>query len=69
MTKTPEVVMVMKPVDGGRACIGIIECPFCGETHYTTDIKCGERDVFCGTGSGNAQRHDGYSTLFVGRIL
>lgn len=39
-TKTqPSVILVMKPVDGGRAMIGMIECPHCGETHYTTNIN------------------------------
>jgi hypothetical protein len=67
----PEVLLVMKPVDGGRAVIGIFECPHCGETHYTTLIQCGERDVFCGT-AGNASptiRHDGWSTIIVSRII
>lgn len=45
----PKVVLVMKPVDGGRATIGILECPHCGETHYTTQIECGDRQVFCGS--------------------
>jgi hypothetical protein len=69
-TKThPSVMLVMKPVDGGRAMIGLIECPHCGETHYTTDIKCGERDIFCGTVGDGAQRPDGYSTVIVQRII
>ena len=61
-----KVVIVMKPVDGGRACIGLIDCPYCGETHYTTNIKTGERDVFCGQG---AQKPDGYSFLCVTHIM
>ena len=58
--------MVMKPVDGGRAVIGLIECPHCGETHYTTQIECGQRDVFCGQ---EGQRPDGYSTIVIERIV
>ena len=66
LKSAPKVLMAMKPVDGGRATIGLIECPCCGETHYTTDIRCGERRVFCGTG---AERPDGYSTLDVTAII
>jgi formylmethanofuran dehydrogenase subunit E len=62
----PKVLLVMKPVDGGRAMIGIIECPYCGETHYTTQIECGQRSIFCGV---DAQRPDGYSTVIVERIV
>lgn len=71
VAKFPGVVMVMKPVDGGRATIGLIECPNCGETHYTTQIECGERNVFCGTAGDNspAIRPDGFSTVDVERIL
>lgn len=66
----PKVVLVMKPVDGGRATIGLIECPFCGDTHYTTLIQCGERDIFCGTGAASpAERPDGYSRIVVQRIV
>ena len=63
---TPPVVLVMKPVDGGRAVIGIVECPHCGETHYTTQIRCGELQLFCGVG---AQRPDGWSVVDVQRII
>lgn len=42
--------MVMKPVDGGRAVIGLIECPRCGQDHFTTQIRCGELSVFCCSG-------------------
>jgi hypothetical protein len=65
-SKIPKVMLVMKPVDGGRAMIGLIECPCCGETHYTTQIQCGERLVFCGV---NAERPDGHSRILVERIL
>jgi hypothetical protein len=72
-TKIADVVMVMKPVDGGRAVIGIVECPQCGETHYTTQIRCGQLDVFCGiVGCEDvltAARPDGWTTLNVTRIL
>lgn len=66
-----EVLLVMKPVDGGRAVIGIIECPHCGETHFTTNIACGERDVFCGLTTADAPtvRPDGYATVIVTRIV
>lgn len=46
----PDVLMVMKPVDGGRAVIGLIECPHCGQDHFTTQIRCGELHVFCQPG-------------------
>jgi len=26
----PKVVMIMRPVDGGRAVIGSVDCPHCG---------------------------------------
>lgn len=64
-------MLVMKQVDGGKAVIGLIECPSCGETHYTTLIQCGERDMFCGTnciGTDNV-RSDGYTTVDVQRIV
>lgn len=72
--RRPDVILVMKPVDGGRAIIGIIECPHCGETHYTTQIECGERDLFCGlakwqTGECETIRPDGYSSVVVTRIV
>jgi hypothetical protein len=69
--RRPNVVMVMKPVDGGRAVIGLIECPHCGETHYTTQIQCGERDVFCGIARKDTPtiRPDGYATVVVTRIV
>lgn len=63
----PRVPMVMKPVDGGRAVIGLIECPCCGETHYTTQIECGEREVFCGL--KKAVRPDGYSNIVITEII
>lgn len=68
----PSVFLVMKPVDGGRAMIGLIECPNCGQDHFTTDLKCGERKVFCGTANRDhrpAVGADGYSQLVVTRIL
>ena len=65
----PKVMLVMKQVDGGRAVIGIIECPNCGETHYTTDISCGERRVFCGTGHTYAVKPDGWSKVMVEAII
>lgn len=69
--RRPEVLLVMKPVDGGRASIGIIECPHCGQTHYTTDIRCGERDVLCGHGDDRPEtvRPDGYATVIVRQII
>jgi len=72
--RRPEVVLVMMPVDGGRAMIGLIECPHCGETHYTTQIQCGERDVYCGVPRFNTAdcptvRPDGYATVIVTRIV
>lgn len=61
----------MKPVDGGRAVIGIIECPNCGQTHYTTQIECGFRKVFCGTGNVDnfGVGQDGYSELVILQII
>ncbi len=47
-TKAPPAVMTMRPVDGGRAVIGSIDCPNCGKEHLTTVISTGERRVFCG---------------------
>lgn len=72
--RRPEVVLVMKPVDGGRAMIGMIECPHCGAEHLTTNISCGERDVYCGVPKFNtnecpAVRADGYATIIVIRIV
>lgn len=65
----PKVLMVVKPVDGGRGAIGLIECPYCGQTHFTTMLHLGRRDFFCGTLGGNAERADGYSTLDVLALL
>ena len=62
----PKVLVVMKPVDGGQSMIGVIECPQCGETHYTARIECGERSIFCGT---NAELDNGYSTVDVTAII
>lgn len=64
----------MKPVDGGKAMIGMIECPHCGQEHLTTNIKCGERDVYCGVPASRVEgnetiRHDGYATVIVTRIV
>lgn len=67
--RRPDVLLVMKPVDGGRAVIGIIECPHCGQTHYTTQIQCGERDVFCGNADSETVRSDGYATVIVTQII
>lgn len=52
----PDVLMLMKPVDGGRAVIGMVECPYCGADHFTTHIRCGDLEVFCGS------RHEGPNT-------
>ena len=51
--------------------IGLIECPHCGETHYTTHLECGERTVFCGraTTDNPAIRADGYSDVRVIQII
>lgn len=65
----PKVLMVVKPVDGGRGAIGLIECPYCGQTHYTAMLHLGQRDFFCGSQAGNAERPDGYSTLNVIALL
>lgn len=68
--RRPDVLLVMKPVDGGRAVIGLIECPHCGQEHFTTLIQCGERDVFCGLAKdGQFIRADGYATVYVTRIV
>ena len=69
--RRPDVILVMKPVDGGRAMIGVIECPHCGQTHFTTNIECGERNLFCGLATVDAPtvRPDGYSTVIVTRIV
>lgn len=72
MSDIPTTVLMMKPVDGGRAMIGLIECPHCGETHYTTNLECGERKVFCGIPRDPAKRGnigcDGYSKVCITRI-
>jgi len=41
MPKNPavKVLMVQKPVDGGKWMIGMVECPECGETHYTFEQR------------------------------
>lgn len=69
--RRPNVLLMMKPVDGGRAVIGVIECPHCGQTHFTTDIRCGERDVFCGNAweDNPTIRPDGYATVIVIQII
>ena len=68
----PKIALLMKPVDGGGAIIGTFDCPNCGEQHFTTLVKTGERDVFCGTnrhGKDGAVRPDGYSTVDVQVII
>lgn len=66
----PSVVMMMKPVDGGRAVIGMVECPHCGKEHLTTQIKCGELKLFCGFDEhGNTVGTDGYSRVTVERVI
>jgi len=68
--RRPDVLLVLKQVDGGRAVIGIIECPHCGQTHYTTKLECGERQVFCGIGTDSPTvRSDGYATVVVLQIV
>jgi formylmethanofuran dehydrogenase subunit E len=72
-TQCPDVLLVMKQVDGGSAVIGLIECPHCGETHYTTDVRCGERRVRCGVpafrdGTPNVGP-DGYAWVDIIRIV
>ena len=62
----PKILLIMKPVDGGSAMIGMIECPHCGQEHLTTDIRCGERKVFCGSA---AESPDGYNRVSVERII
>lgn len=66
--RCPDVLLVMKPVDGGRAVIGIIECPHCGQTHFTAHIECGRRDLFCGTQDPTV-RPDGFSSVVVTQIV
>ncbi len=44
----PRVALIVRPVDDGSMFVGLFDCPFCGETHYTTFLGTGERDVFCG---------------------
>jgi hypothetical protein len=66
----PSVVMILKPVDGGKACIGMIECPHCGSEHLTTQIKCGELTLFCGLNEdGDTVGVDGHSRVMVERIV
>lgn len=66
----PSVLMVMKPVDGGRAVIGMVECPHCGKEHLTTQIKCGELTLFCGLDEDNKTvGTDGHSRVMVERIV
>ncbi|OWK34246.1 hypothetical protein [Fimbriiglobus ruber] len=72
--RRPDVLLVMKQVDGGRAAIGLIECPHCGETHYTTHIECGERTVYCGVKAAEVDQYrtirpDGYGTVVVKQII
>ena len=62
------VPMRMLPVDGGAATIGAIDCPWCGKTHLTTHIECGERKVRCGTKSGDAECPDGTSRVDITEI-
>jgi hypothetical protein len=65
----PHVPMRMEQVDGGRAVIGLIDCPWCGKTHYTTQIDCGERTVFCGTKNKKSERPDGRSRVVITQIF
>ena len=66
----PPVSMVMKPVDGGRAVIGSIDCPHCGKEHLTTVIRCGEFILFCGLDeAGDTVGVDGHSRVMVETII
>lgn len=62
----PKVVLMIKPVDGGRAVIGVIDCPNCGQEHLTTNISCGERKIFCGSSEDD---DDGYSWVDIQEII
>jgi hypothetical protein len=66
--RIPPVVLIMKKVDGGAAVIGVLECPHCGQDHYTTRVNAGNLDVFCGRNNG-ATRPDGWSTVCVERVI
>lgn len=61
----PKVSMTMRPVDGGRAVIGAVDCPVCGKEHLTVQIRCGDLRVFCGDESPNP---DGWSWVSVETI-
>lgn len=47
-TDAKKTVLMLRPVDGGRAVIGAIDCPHCGKEHLTTQIGTGLLRVFCG---------------------
>jgi len=61
----PKVVLNMRMVDGGRACIGSVDCPHCGKEHLTVQIRCGELRVFCGR---DAKTADGWQFVNVTTI-
>lgn len=57
-----KALLVIKPVDGGRACIGVVECPVCGQDHYTTNVRAGELRVYCGPDRAPG---DGWSVITI----
>lgn len=63
--KAPSVVMTLRPVDGGRAVIGSVDCPHCGKEHLTCRVMCGDLRVYCGNESPEP---DGWSWIIVESI-
>jgi hypothetical protein len=55
-------IMIIKPVDGGRAAIGVVDCPICGKEHYTTQVRAGNLAVYCGL---EYSKEDGWNTLSI----
>ena len=62
----PKVVMIMRPVDGGRAVIGSVDCPHCGKEHLTVRIQTGRLRLFCGV--VESPNPDGWSWVDVETI-
>ena len=61
----PRVIMVLRPVDGGKFMVGLIECPNCGETNYTANTNCGEMWVYC----GKSTKDNGWTKVMVSGVL
>ena len=68
--KIPDCVMIVHDVDNGAACIGEIECPHCGRSHYSTYLTVGGRKVLCGLGITDSPgiNENGWSEICIIRV-